>query len=124
MHNSTSPHAAAALRGELVSTAFASCLQNPGYDYNIRNHPMPPTARQSLTYRIILAIFTSIFILIPLCYIPSAFVVFIVKERVCKSKHLQLVSSVSPYLYWLSVYLWDMSQYTILTLLTMCFFYI
>ena len=31
---------------------------------------------------------------------------------------------VSPYLYWISVFIWDVSQYLILTLLTMCFFFI
>ncbi len=101
MHNSTSPHGAAAFRGELVETAFAQCLNSDHFDYDVRNHPMPPTAKQSLTFRIILAIFTSIFIVIPLCYIPSAFIVFIVKERACKSQHLQYVSSgnASDYLY-------------------------
>lgn len=93
MHNSTSPHGAAAFRGELVRTAFGQCVNDQLFDYGIRNHPMPPTAQQSLTFRIILAIFTSIFIVIPLCYIPSAFIVFIVKERACKSQHLQYVSS-------------------------------
>ena len=30
----------------------------------------------------------------------------------------------SPYLYWFSVYLWDMLQYLVLALLTMCFFFL
>jgi len=30
----------------------------------------------------------------------------IVKERVSKTKHLQLVSGVDPYIYWLSVYMY------------------
>jgi hypothetical protein len=124
MMNSTGPHTMSALRGELMEVSLAQCLNNEAFEYSIRNHPMPITAKQAIQIKIIISLFTSIFILIPLCYIPSAFIVFIVKERVCKSTHLQFVSSVSPYLYWVSVYIWDVAQYSILTLLTMCFFFI
>lgn len=62
----------------------------------MRNHPLPATRKQSLELRTILSVFASIFILIPLCYIPSAFIVFIVRERTCKALHLQYVSSGEP----------------------------
>ena len=87
--------------------------------YKSKNHPLPLTAQESIEIQVILSIFASLFILIPLCYIPASFVVFVVRERESKSKHLQIVSSVSPYLYWIATYIWDMCLYSILTGLIM-----
>ena len=61
---------------------------------------------------------------IPYCYIPGAFIVFLVKERACKAKHLQLVSGVTVVSYWIATYLYDMFLYSILTLLVMLIFLI
>lgn len=153
VHNSSSPHGFAALRGELLLAAFSQCVPSSpssSFEYRPQNHPLPLTTKQTINLRIIIAVLTSIFILIPLCisspslinilvysfplnlnliicligYIPSAFIVFVVKERFSKATHLQYVSSVSPYLYWISVYIWDMFQFSILTLLTLSFFFI
>jgi ATP-binding cassette subfamily A (ABC1) protein 3 len=64
------------------------------------------------------------FILIPYCYIPGAFIVFLVKERTCKSKHLQLVSGVSMGSYWIAHYIWDVTLFAILTACVMIIFLI
>lgn len=128
LHNSSSPHAVAAWHGELVKAAYQTCYsaipreishdQTVKYHalessepptYYIKNHPLPITVQKSVQIRIILSLLTSIFVLVPLCYIPASFVAFLVKERVSKSKHLQLVSGVSPYLYWTATYIWDMT---------------
>ena len=89
----------------------------PNVTYVAKNHPLPLTAKQTLEIRVILALLASLFILVPLCYIPGSFVTFLVRERTSKAKHQQLVSSVSPYLYWVSAYLWDMSLFSVLVLL-------
>lgn len=123
LHNSSSQHGIAVFTGELVAAAFRHCSPHDNARYVTRNHPLPLTAIQSLEIRVILAIFASLFILIPLCYIPAAFVTFIVRERASKSKHLQIVSSVSPYLYWMATYFWDMCQFSVLVLLIMGTFY-
>eukprot|EP00599_Poterioochromonas_sp_BG-1_P017989 CAMPEP_0173168162 /NCGR_PEP_ID=MMETSP1105-20130129/23088_1 /TAXON_ID=2985 /ORGANISM="Ochromonas sp., Strain BG-1" /LENGTH=1495 /DNA_ID=CAMNT_0014089829 /DNA_START=1445 /DNA_END=5932 /DNA_ORIENTATION=+ len=127
MHNSSSPHGISAWQGELVESLFQYCsslyqsevssapLLPQDIRYLIKNHPLPITSQQSLEIRVILSLLTAIFILVPLCYIPAAFVAFLVKERVSKSKHLQIVSGVSPYLYWLSTYIWDLSLFAVLT---------
>ena len=49
-------------------------------------------------------------------------VVFIVKERACKSKHLQLTSGVNIFSMWTANYLWDSLQYTIVVAVTMLIF--
>lgn len=44
------------------------------------------------------------------------------KERSCKSKHLQLVSGVDMTSFWIATYAWDMMLYCILTALVMIVF--
>ena len=112
----------------MVSAAFQQCyaelnithkqrLLSPNVAYVAKNHPLPLTARQSLENRVLLSLLASLFILVPLCYIPASFITFVVRERMSKAKHLQLVSSVSPYLYWFATYVWDMVLFTVLVLL-------
>lgn len=112
LFNSSSPHGAAIFQGEMVGAQYQTCSSaGTNSEYLIKNHPLPITLRSSLEIRVILSILTSLFILVPLCYIPAAFVAFLVKERVSKSKHLQFVSGVSPYMYWLGTYAWDLSLF-------------
>jgi hypothetical protein len=66
--------------------------RSPGR-FVVRNHPLPLTTRQTLEVRAILSVFASLFVLIALSYAPAAFVTFVVKERQCKSLHLQKVST-------------------------------
>ena len=132
MHNASSPHGIAAFRGEIINARMQECYNrainlntsNTAFkpatvNYLGKNHPLPLTAKQALEIRIVIALLACLFILVPLCYIPASFITFLVKERVSKAKHIQLVSSVSPYLYWFAVYLWDMFLYSILVLLIM-----
>lgn len=57
---------------------------------------------------------TSVDVLVSICvifamsFVPASFVVFLIQERVNKAKHMQFISGVQPYLYWLANFLWDM----------------
>eukprot|EP00981_Chlorochromonas_danica_P000854 scaffold204_cov208-Ochromonas_danica.AAC.1 len=124
LHNATSPHAIAAWHGELTEAMFQTCVNNSEANYYVKNHPLPLNTQQSMTVKVILSVLTSVFILVPLCYIPPAFVSFLVRERVSKSKHLQQASGVAPMLYWAGAYLWDMSLFSILTGFVLLAFYI
>eukprot|EP01038_Epipyxis_sp_PR26KG_P012006 gene12006-16074_t len=120
MHNSTCAHGALAFGSELIQTAFKQCGINNGYNpkyFKVNNHPLPITLKTSLEIKLILSILTALFLIVPFGFVPAAFVSFIVRERVSKSKHLQMVSGVSPQLYWTVTYIWDMLLYIILTLL-------
>lgn len=135
MHNSTCIHGVSYFGTELMAAAMLKCrysnddvatTNGNGYDgfYLNKNHPLPLTARQTLENKLILSLLASIFILIPLCYIPASFVSFIVKERETKAKHLQFISSISPNLYWLATYLWDLGLFLVLIVFIMISFYI
>lgn len=52
-----------------------------------------------------------------MCYVASYYVVFYVKERVCTSKHLQLVSGTAISAFWFVAFIWD---FAIFMLMTVC----
>nr|CAH8833395.1 unnamed protein product [Trichobilharzia regenti] len=64
----------------------------------------------------------SIFTLLSLSFIPASFITFLVKEKSTGSKHLQYVSGLNPYVYWLSVYLWDILNYALCAFLCILVF--
>lgn len=45
------------------------------------------------------------------------FAVFLIKERVTKSKHIQFVSGVPVFNYWISTFAWDLCNFMILAIL-------
>uniref|UniRef100_A0A7S1VG15 ABC transporter domain-containing protein n=1 Tax=Grammatophora oceanica TaxID=210454 RepID=A0A7S1VG15_9STRA len=122
LHNTSSPHAAAAFHQTYNEFLFKTCSQNDDARLVSVNHPLPLTTQQEIEVQTVLSILASLFLLIPYCYIPAAFAVFLVKERVSKSKHLQLVSGVNLSAYWLSSYLWDLGLWLALSVLIMLIF--
>ena len=114
LHNTSSPHALPAFLGETARAQYRAMTNRPAAVYDVKNHPLPLSVRQQATVEVVLSVIASLFILIPFCYIPAAFAVFVVKERTCKAKHLQFVSGVSPLSYWASAYAWDAAQYMVL----------
>ncbi|TRY97479.1 hypothetical protein DNTS_008213 [Danionella cerebrum] len=92
------------------------------------NHPLNLTKEQ-LTEMALMT--TSVDVLVSICvifamsFVPASFVLFLIEERVSKSKHLQFVSGVKPVLYWTTNYVWDMLNYTVpatmVVLIFICF---
>lgn len=64
---------------------------------------------------------TSVDVLVSICvifamsFVPASFVVFLIQERVNKAKHMQFISGVQPFLYWLANFVWDMVRHDDLT---------
>ena len=98
------------------------CTGNSASRIESVSHPLPLTTSQAIEIKTVLSILASLFILIPYCYIPGAFIVFLVRERTSKSKHLQLVSGVSTTSYWVASYLYDVAMFLVLTILVMLLF--
>jgi ABC-type multidrug transport system ATPase subunit len=131
LFNASSPHANAAMLGEVSAAAWRAVHElapgaSPDDDeplvYAFYNHPLPLTAAQSAQIQVVLAFLAGIFVLVPFCYIPAAVAALIVKERVSKAKHLQLVSGTNPYVYWLAHFVWDIMQYTFVAVATLIVF--
>ncbi|NXR68463.1 ABCA1 protein, partial [Rhadina sibilatrix] len=89
------------------------------------NHPLNLTKEQ-LSEAALMA--TSVDVLVSICvifamsFIPASFVVFLIEERVSKSKHLQFVSGMKPITYWLGNFAWDMCNYLVPALLVILIF--
>jgi hypothetical protein len=47
-------------------------------------------------------------VIFSMSFIPASFLLYLIRERATQAKHLQFVSGVSPLVYWLANYLWDM----------------
>lgn len=98
------------------------CEESDGVRLVSVNHPLPLTTAESVEVKTMLSVLASLFILIPYCYIPGAFIVFLIKEKASKSKHVHLVSGVSMTSYWIANYAFDLTLFLLLTVLTMIAF--
>lgn len=117
MHNTSAVHGLAILNAESVKLQLNNCTKsNPArnytdFHYSVSNYPLPVTFSQTLQNRVILSVITSVFLLIPLCYIPSTFVSFVVNENSSKSRQIQYGAGVTRFQYWLSNMIWDLLCY-------------
>eukprot|EP00742_Colponemidia_sp_Colp-10_P005314 GILJ01005677.1.p1 GENE.GILJ01005677.1~~GILJ01005677.1.p1 ORF type:complete len:1586 (+),score=373.31 GILJ01005677.1:210-4760(+) len=86
---------------------------NPAATIEAAQWPFPFTEREQSQIDTISAVLVALFILIPFTFIPSTYVAFIVRERECKSKHLQFVSGASYIAYWLANFVFDLVSYLV-----------
>ena len=52
-------------------------------EYRIRCFPLPLTKSEELRIQTFLSLFAALFVLIPFCYLPASFVIFVVKASSC-----------------------------------------
>ncbi|KAM6919010.1 retinal-specific phospholipid-transporting ATPase ABCA4-like [Xenentodon cancila] len=82
------------------------------------NHPLNLTKEQLSEVTVLT---TSVDAVVAICvifamsFIPASFVLYLIQERVTKAKHLQFVSGVSPLVYWVANFFWDMMNYSLST---------
>ncbi|CAL8069179.1 unnamed protein product [Calicophoron daubneyi] len=97
------------------STEDRSFVNQKGYGIVIVDYPLPYDPEedvsdgQNLLYDVTVAVFT----ILALAFIPACFITFLVTEEQSGSKHLQIISGLNSYVYWFSVYVWDMISYCI-----------
>ncbi|XP_036410765.1 retinal-specific phospholipid-transporting ATPase ABCA4-like [Megalops cyprinoides] len=88
------------------------------YGITAINHPLNLTKEQLSEVTVLT---TSVDAVVAICvifamsFIPASFVLYLIQERVTKAKHLQFVSGVSPLVYWVTNFFWDMLNYSIST---------
>ncbi|KAF7692268.1 hypothetical protein HF521_009878 [Silurus meridionalis] len=89
------------------------------------NHPLNLTKEQLSDITILT---TSVDAVVAICvifamsFVPASFVLYLIQERVTKAKHLQFVSGVSPFVYWITSFFWDMVNYSISTAMVVSIF--
>uniref|UniRef100_A0A668A8Y6 P-type phospholipid transporter n=1 Tax=Myripristis murdjan TaxID=586833 RepID=A0A668A8Y6_9TELE len=88
------------------------------YGMTAINHPLNLTKEQLSEVTVLT---TSVDAVVAICvifamsFIPASFVLYLIQERVTKAKHLQFVSGVSPLVYWVANFFWDLVNYCIST---------
>ncbi|KAM9845375.1 retinal-specific phospholipid-transporting ATPase ABCA4-like [Aulostomus maculatus] len=103
----------AILRAFLPSTA-----RPVEFGITVVNHPLNLTKEQLSEVTVLK---TSVDAVVAICvifamsFIPASFVLYLIQERVTKAKHLQFVSGVSPVVYWVTNFFWDMINYSLST---------
>ncbi|XP_060076879.1 phospholipid-transporting ATPase ABCA1-like [Ylistrum balloti] len=79
------------------------------------NHPLPPTLTDQSDRASVTASaggFTvALLVLFGMAFLSTSFILFPIKERSTGAKHLQTVSGVSSFAYWLSNFCWDLLNY-------------
>ncbi|XP_034039071.1 LOW QUALITY PROTEIN: retinal-specific phospholipid-transporting ATPase ABCA4-like [Thalassophryne amazonica] len=82
------------------------------------NHPLNLTKEQLSEVTVLT---TSVDAVVAICvifamsFIPASFILYLIQERVTMAKHLQFVSGVSPVIYWVANFFWDMINYCLST---------
>ncbi|XP_047205480.1 retinal-specific phospholipid-transporting ATPase ABCA4a isoform X1 [Girardinichthys multiradiatus] len=86
------------------------------YGITVINHPLNLTKEQLSEITVLT---TSVDAVVAICvifamsFVPASFILYLIQERVTQAKHLQFVSGVSPLVYWMANFLWDMVNYSI-----------
>ncbi|XP_028661720.1 phospholipid-transporting ATPase ABCA1a [Erpetoichthys calabaricus] len=98
------------------------------YGVTAFNHPLNLTKEQISQVALMTTsvdVVVSICVIFAMSFVPASFVVFLIQERVSKSKHMQFISGVKPGLYWLANFVWDMCNYvvpaTLVIIIFICF---
>ena len=90
----------------------------------VSNHPLPQNEYRSQVVDSVKTAITAILILIPFSFLPSNFVSFVVKEKQCRAKHVQIVSGANLSAYWASTFLFDLASYACTMFLAFLVFFI
>eukprot|EP00056_Hartaetosiga_gracilis_P022445 m.30486 g.30486 ORF g.30486 m.30486 type:complete len:2380 (+) comp9648_c0_seq1:54-7193(+) len=93
--------------------------KNPNAHITTFNHPLNASLDTSLKEYIEsgTSVSVAIFIIFALSFVPASVLVFLVHERVDKSKHLQLAAGCQRWVYWTASLLWDYASYMVTALL-------
>ncbi|XP_069087522.1 retinal-specific phospholipid-transporting ATPase ABCA4 isoform X3 [Pleurodeles waltl] len=89
------------------------------------NHPLNLTKDQLSEVTVLT---TSVDVVVAICvifamsFIPASFVLYLIQERVSNAKHLQFVSGVTPTVYWLSNFAWDIANYSVSAIMVVAIF--
>uniref|UniRef100_A0A1B6DIK2 ABC transporter domain-containing protein n=2 Tax=Clastoptera arizonana TaxID=38151 RepID=A0A1B6DIK2_9HEMI len=95
------------------------------YGINTINHPMNYTQQQigtELLQQSFVSLLHAIAVIFALSFVPASFTLFLIEERVSWSKHLQLVSGVNRFIYWLQAFSWDLACYLVSAILCIFIF--
>uniref|UniRef100_A0AC35F4C1 ABC transporter domain-containing protein n=1 Tax=Panagrolaimus sp. PS1159 TaxID=55785 RepID=A0AC35F4C1_9BILA len=105
-----------ALHSPAVSVVIADTfllrqlLNREDINIHVVNHPLPPTNSDSLKNKDISGSSAFLYgyaVIVSMSMVVSGFSSFLIRERKKKSKHMQMMAGIRPWLYWLTTAIWD-----------------
>lgn len=101
---------------QYVMNGFLRYKTNATAGTTVTNHPLPKKITNNPQQSLVkgLALFDYVSIL--MAFTVASFIIFPIRERAVGAKHLQVVSGVGPCAFWMSTFVWDLINYTILAL--------
>lgn len=119
-------------KGEVIiwckHKCHAHCLQatNSNAVITTINHPMPKSAvaaaRDEMNNALMFGFSIGFSMLFGMAFLTSSFSHFLIRERQTGAKHLQVVSGVGPFSFWLATFAWDLVNYMIPSLVLLVIF--
>ena len=108
--NQTAYHALPASLAEMDSVVFNALFGSIGASVRVFNEPLPYGEHEAATYALQMAN-DSLLVLcagMAIAILSAGCAVFVVRERACGARHVQMVSGVSSLAYWLATYAFDL----------------
>ncbi|XP_071081907.1 phospholipid-transporting ATPase ABCA3-like [Haliotis cracherodii] len=111
------PFHAAPISLAYMMNGMLKSFTSSDYSITTQSYPLPKNVSDASEQNALIASsfgFTIAFnILFGMAFLTSSFVYFLIKERQVGSKHLQVVSGVGPFVFWMSNLAWDFINYII-----------
>ncbi|KAL7057439.1 hypothetical protein AAHC03_019316 [Spirometra sp. Aus1] len=115
-------------QGPVGRRARAKGVEHSNFAIVASTHPMARSKLQSNSvdalqlFTMMIELFKSVGTVLALSYVPSSFVVFLIRERCVGSKSLQFMSGLNRTIYWLSTYIWDVCNFLVPVILIVLIF--
>eukprot|EP01105_Mastigella_eilhardi_P028439 TRINITY_DN936_c0_g1_i14.p1 TRINITY_DN936_c0_g1~~TRINITY_DN936_c0_g1_i14.p1 ORF type:complete len:1870 (-),score=505.12 TRINITY_DN936_c0_g1_i14:2049-7658(-) len=132
LHNITAYHAAPIFlhlihRAAYIHSLITRGLLPPGSNssditFKANSKPLPLSDIEEASFEGILGALAAMFLLVPFSFVAANFVVFLVKERATKAKHLLKTSGVNLFSFWAANLLWDTIMFFVIVACTMIVF--
>lgn len=90
---------------------------SPKHTITISNHPIPYTLDaklRQLNQMGDMSYMIAVNLVFSMSIISAFYIMFYIRERVTKSKHLQFVSGVEVFTFWVTAFLWDLITYIVI----------
>ncbi|XP_014676332.1 PREDICTED: LOW QUALITY PROTEIN: ATP-binding cassette sub-family A member 3-like [Priapulus caudatus] len=110
------PYHASAISLGVADNALLRLFVNDSYSVTTVNHPLPRSAEAQINdvlTKNVEGFSISFNMMFGMAFLTSSFVLFLVKERESKAKHIQFISGVYSSNFWLSTFIWDFINFSI-----------
>jgi ATP-binding cassette, subfamily A (ABC1), member 3 len=112
-YNFTALHVGPLYQAVADEAIVRHATKNPDFVIDATIAPLPITLREKAHGKAEDGFAAWFLVILSFPFIAGAYGTFIVTERYSKAKHVQSVAGVEPSAYWLSTFIWDVSNYQI-----------